>query len=100
MPDHRTYPLDLAREYPPYAVGMDPVTPPPETGARLASAPANFAEILTPGAPEKRDPYFENPIMDGQPVSRRSDYSLTTWAMIVIAGIVFGAAIALIAAGA
>jgi len=94
MPDHKTEPVpDLTKEYPPYAVGMDPVTGPVETTAQLG-------EILAPGEPIRRDPYFGNPITNGQPTSRPSDFSVTTWIMIVVAGIVLGAAIALMAAGA
>jgi hypothetical protein len=72
---------------------MDPVTAPVETTAQLS-------EILAPGEPTRRDPYFGNPITDGQPAPRRSDFSATTWAMIVIAGVVLGAAVALMVAGA
>jgi hypothetical protein len=84
---------DPAKEYPPYAVGLDPVTNASETTAQLA-------EILAPGEPIRRDPYFGNPITGGQPAHRRSDFSATTWVMIVIAGVVLGAAVALMAAGA
>jgi hypothetical protein len=94
MRDSKTVPTsDPAKEYPPYAVGMDPVTDASEPTAQLA-------EILAPDEPIRRDPYFGNPIMDGQPVARRSDFSATTWVMIVVAGVVLGAAVALMAAGA
>ena len=94
MPGNKYTDIDVAKEYPPYAVGMDPVTGSMETTAQLA-------EILGPDEPIKRDPYFGNPITDSQrPAPRRSDFSVTTWAMIVAAGIVLGAAIALMAAGA
>ena len=78
--------LDERRDGPPptpVGPGLDPVTG------------SNFAEIVAPREGETTNYYGGSAI----PVERRSEFTLATWAMIVVAGIVLGFVIALMLAG-
>ena len=86
MNQSSTVNIDENRESTPLAPvgpGLDPVTG------------SNFAEIVAPREGETTNYYGGSAI----PVERRSEFTLATWAMIVLAGVVLGFVIALMLAG-
>ena len=88
--------------YPPAAAGLDPVTIPPDDVARQNDLPT-FDEAVSPRRPigiETRDPFYYARQVTSSDAFRQKHFSGWTWAMIVIAGVVLGAAAVMMAAGA
>ncbi|HEV7690457.1 MAG TPA: hypothetical protein VGO52_06535 [Hyphomonadaceae bacterium] len=104
MPQQQTPPFQ-PRGYPPEAAGLDPVAVPrdPEAGG------ATFSEVTSPRfSPQAwpddgvraRDEFYYHERLSSTEAFKRKHFSIFTWAMIVVAGIVLGGSMALMAAGA
>jgi hypothetical protein len=97
MTEQRKHDPDLAQSYPPSQAGLDPVTIPPRD--------PSFAEAVAPypvddNGNARLDPFYHTRQFTQSESFKRKDFSSGTWVMIVIAGIVFGASMALMASGA
>jgi hypothetical protein len=87
MGDYSTSPdgeRDRARRRPPGPIGLDPVSP-----TRFGEIIDGDRDALDPGA--RPQPYTSD-------MRKRDQFSRITWVMIVIAGVVLGVAMAMIAA--
>jgi hypothetical protein len=78
---------------------MRPVSWVPETRARRAVILASFAEMVAPGRQVSRDLRFDSVPFPAQSQPDIGTFSLATWVMIVVAGVVLGVAMTLMAAG-
>jgi hypothetical protein len=94
------------RGYPPEAAGLDPVAIPRDPNAHVGPS---FSEVTSPRfSPQAwpddgvraRDEFYYHERLSSNEAFKRKHFSLFTWAMIVVAGIVLGGSMALMAAGA
>ena len=105
MPERQTPQPDASRDYSP-AMGLDPVAVPPEDASR---AGPTFSDVVSPRfSPQSwpddgvrsRDEFYYHDRLSSNEAFKRKHFSLFTWVLIVIAGIVLGGSMALMAAGA
>lgn len=106
MQERQTSQPQPTRGYPPEAAGLDPVALQPDLDAAEAGRPGfNDAVRFSPQAwPDDgvraRDEFYYHNRLSSNEAFKRKHFSLFTWAMIVVAGVVLGASMALMAAGA
>jgi hypothetical protein len=80
--------------YPPEAAGLDPVTPDFSHAVRFS--PQSWPD----DGVRARDEFYYHEQLSSNESFKRKHFSIFTWTMIVIAGVVLGASMALMAAGA
>jgi hypothetical protein len=92
--------IPVRETYPPAAAGLDPVTLPSDDEAEARNLP-RFDEAVSPRSGiQARDPFYYAKQMTSSEAFRQKHFSIWTWAMIVVAGVVLGAAAVMMAAGA
>jgi hypothetical protein len=91
------------RGAPPEAVGLDPVAIPrdPDAIGPAFSEAVRFSPQAWPDdGVRSRDEFYYQERLSSNEAFKQKHFSLFTWAMIVVAGVVLGGSMALMAAGA
>jgi hypothetical protein len=92
--------MEQSITFPEDAPAPDPVARVPQSRASRAVNLASFAEMASPGRRVTRDIYFDSAFSPTRSLEPDTGaFSLATWVMIVVAGVVLGVAMTLMAAG-